>query len=91
MCISEFIPGEQVIVLACSDLHVLHRFCFEELLRFNKGNGVPTLCPYCREPVDERKFSKKTFKGFIEQELLRINLNQLGVKEIVVDVFPPIQ
>lgn len=60
----KFEPEQQVIKLACSNLHILHRHCLEQILKFDLSKKKQSLCPYCRTPIDEAKMERMTFKGY---------------------------
>ena len=61
LCMDKFLPDQQVIKLACSNIHILHRHCLEQILKFDKSKKKPSHCPYCRAPIEVKKLDRRTF------------------------------
>ena len=56
-------PGDKVAILACNKLHMFHENCYAIFLAANEKNGIPSVCPSCRKPIDKNATTKKVLEA----------------------------
>ena len=59
ICFESFESNAKVVVLGCNKLHMLHENCYNMFLQTNEKNGVSSVCPMCRAPIDKAAATKK--------------------------------
>lgn len=77
ICLEQMRPGEgpELFRPSCCGRFRMHFSCASELAKFNTLDGVPLLCPCCRQPYSER--DKKTLFPSPVRMTLRIDLQPL--------------
>ena len=59
ICFESFESDAKVVVLGCNKLHMLHEKCYDMFIMTNTKNGVESVCPMCRAPIDKSAATKK--------------------------------
>ena len=67
ICFMTFEPGDKVEIFGCHPTHMIHEGCYAMFKKTNEKNGVRSVCPQCRFPIDESKITKKLLQKRVDE------------------------
>ena len=67
ICYMTFEEGEKVEIFDCHPTHMMHEGCYAMFKKTNEKNGVRSVCPQCRFPIDETKIKRKLLQKRVDE------------------------